>query len=566
MQLLYVFLIELSKNRIFGFKRKILFVTLLFSNLLACGGGSGEQTASNSTTPTNNQTTLNSTEVISSPEINLVSMSGSISFDFIPHNTFTNGLDYDSAYAAPAKGIAVEAVNAAEQVLAHTSTDSNGNFQLDLPASTDVRIRAYAQLISTEPQWNISVTDNTNSNALYAIQTSLASTGTSATERNLHAQSGWDGFRYSETRAAAPFAILDAIHQGLEKIVRVDSNLSLPALEVRWSPENRATRGDKALGHIGNSHYATAENVIYLLGSEDNDADEYDRHVIGHEFGHFLDFNLFRSDSIGGAHSLNESLDMRVAFGEGFANAFSAISLDDENFRDSLGPSQQWGFTFNIGNTRVSKPGWFNEASIQQFIYKYYNNNLNNFKNIFNVLNSDKYINSQAITSVHLFGSLLISESPESSHRVNALANENGFTISNIWGDDESNDGEESTALPIYKTLTLNGPPINVCSTNSNGDYNKHANTAFIKASLPSKAYYTINATRSSGLASSNPDFWVYQKGLLYGIADSDVSNSETMTQAYNAGVAVIALWDANNKDKTSGGGEVCFDVRISNE
>ena len=39
---------------------------------------------------------------------------------------------------------------------------------------------------------------------------------------------------------------------------------------------------------------------IYVLGAADNDTDEYDQHIVAHEFQHFLEDQVSRSDTPGG--------------------------------------------------------------------------------------------------------------------------------------------------------------------------------------------------------------------------------------------------------------------------
>ena len=87
-----------------------------------------------------------------------------------------------------------------------------------------------------------------------------------------------------------------------------------------------------------------------MLGDENVDTDEYDQHIVAHEFQHFLEDRISRSESPGGPHSPGDQLDLRVAFSEGFANAFSAMVLDDPVYRDSLGSPQGQGFSFQTSS------------------------------------------------------------------------------------------------------------------------------------------------------------------------------------------------------------------------
>ena len=145
------------------------------------------------------------------------------------------------------------------------------------------------------------VADNTNNNAGYVLEGGLVSSGNNATQvRNLRAGSGWANGSYSQTRAAAPF-ILDSIYDGLNLVASADPSLNLPELHVRWSENNVSATGNYALGFIGSSMYSSYDNTIYILGKENNDTDEYDRGVIQHELGHFIEDKLSRSESLGGA-------------------------------------------------------------------------------------------------------------------------------------------------------------------------------------------------------------------------------------------------------------------------
>lgn len=522
-----------------------LFIILLF--LTACGGGSSSNGGSSSSS--------------GSP----VSISGTITFDLVPHNTSTNGLNYNAIQIAPARGIVVAAVNASNQTLASTITDETGAYNLEVDANTSVRIRAYAQMLNNSPEWDIQVTDNTNDNALYTLQGTLVSSGSSASERDLHADSGWGVSSYNSTRSAAPFAILDVAYESIQKMLAVDPNLVLPATEFRWSPDNRASVGEPEDGDIGTSYYSDADRAIYILGSQDNDTDEYDRHVLAHEFSHYLDANISRSDSIGGSHSLNERLDMRVAFGEGLANAFSGIFMDSPIYRDSLGIDQGSGAVFDISANSTTHPGWFSEDSVQSFIYAIYEDNTENFAAIFNTLTSDDYINSDAIIGVHVFGSELKQQHPSLASMVDDLAEIHDFILGDIWASTETNNGGNSDALPLYHDLSVNGSAVTVCTSNALGEYNKLNNVAYLVVDLPGADDYTISVTRSSGLASTDPDLWFVQKGNIHAVGIGIENNSEVVTDLLPSGVGVILVWDYNNYDEMDGGGSSCFNVNISN-
>jgi hypothetical protein len=139
------------------------------------------------------------------------------------------------------------------------------------------------------------VLNNTNGNALYVLDSATFSSGVTNQTKNLLAGSGWGGTSYTGTRSAAPFAILDTLLSAARFVAdNGDATLDLPELEAFWSPQNNSTAGDVTLGQIESTLYTTAvaggpAAGIYVLGDENVDTDEYDQHVLAHEFQHFLE-------------------------------------------------------------------------------------------------------------------------------------------------------------------------------------------------------------------------------------------------------------------------------------
>jgi hypothetical protein len=132
--------------------------------------------------------------------------------------------------------------------------------------------------------------------------------------------------------------------------------------------------GNKALGQIGTSHFSPQENEIYVLGKSLVDTDEFDSHVIVHEWGHFFEANLARSDSPGGRHGPGDVLDPRIAFGEAWGNAVASMVLPETVYADSNwngGQLHSFGFdTENEPNpTDDPTPSGFSESSVLRILY-----------------------------------------------------------------------------------------------------------------------------------------------------------------------------------------------------
>lgn len=574
----------------------IVGFTALFSG---CGGGSSSATnvAPNSA-PASSLSTLSSTEAsslntnssavlsssaelssassisstVSSASSGLVVISGQVTYDFVPHDVSNNGLDYAATATMPGRGLVVELLDTNNNILSSGITTANGDYSFTVTRDLPVRVRVKAQLLSpqinSQASWNFKVTDNTSNNDLYTMSGSLLIAAPSTAVRNLHAASGWTGNAYTQPRVAAPFAILDSIYTGLERLLGADNSVQLPALELRWSPNNITADGELDLGEIGTSFYRDDLNAIYLLGGQDEDTDEYDRHVILHEWGHYIEAKLSRSDNIGGNHQGDDKLDMRVAMSEGFANAFSAMLLDDPVYRDASGEAQASGFQITVNRINNAVRGWYSEASIQSVLYNFYTSDNNktarNFSDVFTIIRRENYRSSDAFVSVYLFAEQLRLAMPAVSAGFDSLLTGQNIAITDRFGSGESNSGGAIANLPVYKNLPLNNTSVNVCSSNENGSYNKLGVSQFLLLNIVSSGRYEINATAAPlGASVSDPDLYLYRQGQLIAQAESAAADDETINRFLSAGVYVLEVVEARALDSdVTASVEQCFNVR----
>lgn len=567
----------------------LLLITFVGLTLLlsACGGGSGSgnnQTFSNSASsvPAPSSSLLSSSSASSLASLSSLSsstsssssadsmiLSGKITYDYVPHNANNLGLNYLGIEPRPVRGAVVELIDDLGQIKATGITGNDGSYTLSIQKSLLVKVRVKAQLLSTSiPTWDFKVTDNTSNNALYVLDGALVAATTQSARRNLHASSGWDGIAYSASRAAAPFAILDSIYVGLSRVMSAGNKKNLTPLELRWSTKNAAADGDLTKGEIGTSFYDGS--AIYILGDANNDTDEYDPHVLIHEWGHYIENELFRSDSIGGDHSDGQLLDLRVAMSEGFANAFSGMMIDRVNYADASGTGQASGFTFSVGRKSRENKGYFSEGSVGSILYNYYasslNKTANDFVPIFNILNSSTYSTSEAFTSIFLFQSQLINQLPNHASLFSSLMLEQNIFGTDEYGSDESNNGDLSISLPVYKTLSANGTAINVCSAADYGKYNKLGNSQFLKLNIAQTGSYNILATKSGGAnVISKPEFILYQKGRAIAYAENTLHDNVTGNLTVARGNYVLEVYDLNNHDSDNTDENMtCFNVRVA--
>ena len=545
-------------------------------------------------------------EVSATPQAGVASISGRLTFDLVP--IANSGLDYNASRRAPIRGVWVDAVNASGTVLASTRSDSGGNYSLGVAPNTELRIRVKAHMQQTGaggPRWDVKVTDNTSRNALYTFEGSLRSSGTGASTRNLHAASGWvpagSGGRYAEPRVAAPFAILSFTWDAVQKFVAVDPDVNVPALEYRWSIRNRsATARDVADGAIRSSFYqggakvngaAPANSVIYLLGRENENTEEYDQTVVMHEFAHHVAWAMSREDSTGGRHNRNALLDMRVAFSEGFANVLGAIIADDPVYRNSFGVRQARAHVYNNetnpSNNRdhPHRIGWYNSGSVSAILYDIYDgaNAADNdalslgLAPIYNTLTSDGFKSSRYYSSIYLFANQLLNHLPAASRSaaqtgLNALLSRHNIAGRGDNGVGETNRGglpASARVLPVYKSLSTENSPITLCSVDDNGVFNRLGNRAFVEVSFAQSGAHTLTMTTAAGSRAANPRFrWPPYRGVAQRRSTSQWASaprSATITGNFRAGEPlVLDAFDEQNTDSvTDNDGDSCFTFSV---
>ncbi|RST52549.1 carboxypeptidase-like regulatory domain-containing protein [Variovorax sp. MHTC-1] len=494
------------------------------------------------------------------PGATTVTLNGTVTFDSVPNATGT--LNYAAVAVKPVRGAVVEVVNGASAVVATASTDANGAYSVSVPANTSVMVRVKAQMLQTGSgaSWDVTVRDNTQSDAIYAMETPAFSTAAVGTlTRDVHAPSGWNGTSYASTRVAGPFALLDTVYTTQAKVLSVAPGTAFPLLRVFWSVNNVPASGTLALGQIGTTFFTNRSTgrAIYVLGKEDVDTDEYDAPVVAHEWGHYYQSAFSRDDSPGGSHSLSELLDRRLAFSEGWGNAWSGIALGRSNYTDSVGPSQAQGGNLNLAAGASSNPGWFREASIHSILW-----NLNSqvgFKPIHDTLTAASFKNGVAVTAIHPFAAAFQAAAPGSAAALNTLlAGQNISAAPNDpFGQQETNNSGgtlASYALPMYRPAAVGGST-SACVTNLGGAGNKLGSYVYLRFTAPSARNYAISATGPGG---SDPDFVVYQGRQ---IVDASVETTvvQTASVPLAAGESVLVLNDFNNSSSNT-----CFTVTIN--
>lgn len=350
---------------------------------------------------------------------------------------------------------------------------------------------------------------------------------------------------------AAPFAILDTVYTAMQKVVSAAPATAFPALRVFWSINNAPSPGSVAAGQIGTTFFVDRGSngrEIYVLGKEDVDTDEYDTSVIAHEWGHYYQSSFSRDDSMGGDHSQSQRTDRRLAFSEGWGNAWSGIALGRRNYVDSGGAQQasvRESINIDLSAGAATQPGWYRETSIQSIFW-----NLNQqvgFKPIHDTLTGFQFRSGAAVTSIHPFSAAFNATAPGSASALATLLGGQGInaTDNDPFGGAETNDGAIPVAIPMYRVATVGGAVTQACVSNDAGTGNKLGNFSYVRFTAPANRSYQIVV--NGGPAGSNPDFDIFRGGLVARTGN---------TVSLSAGEYVLAVTDRSSLD-------ACFNVSI---
>ncbi len=494
--------------------------------------------------PAYNSTSLPPPSTTPAASTATVSISGTATFDAVPYRTTTvtgqgsaGSLDYSAAVRKPIRGVTVQAINSANQVIDSTTSSSTGSYVLNVPTNISYTLQVRAEMIKAfgPAQWDVSVLDNTAGDALWVVQSTVGSTTTTNVVRSINAPTTWNGVGYDSVgRPAGIFTMLDTLYDALQQISMAQPNVFFPKLTVHWSPTNTdtAATANLPLGQLGGKTFFRSSTTttfvagvsksltnrqIYVLGKADVDSDEFDRGILAHEFGHYLQ-NVFSvaNVSLGGGHGLGNRLDMTLAFSEGWGNAYSSIARNDPVYADSGGVSQASGFTINFGNTAViTNKGWFNEISVANSIYLLFKDA--GFAPVWNALTGPMRTQASLPTIFSFAAAVRGAGVPAATTALNNVLTANLIsTTSDEWGNNETNNGGLASNLPVYNTLAFD-TPATTCYTTSNmtdvTDINKLGMVKYHRHTLTA-ANAGQRKTRANFLANRDVDFDIYQVGV----------------------------------------------------
>ena len=539
---------RLSKNLLAAI---LLAVSAL---LVACGGGSSDQSAA--LQPSGD------VPITTGIPAGGVAVSGVVTFDSIPN--IDGPLRYDMTVRKPVRGAPVELVSTVTQaVLGRGVTDANGNYSIGVVPADPLVVRVRAALVQKggSSSSTVSIRDNTQSNGAYALESAAFSvSGAVPVRKDVHAGAGWSGTAYTAPRTAGPFAILDVMYKTQAKVLSVAPDTVFPPLSVFWSVNNTPAVGNIALGQIGSTYFErTADGAsIYVLGKANVDTDEYDESVLAHEWGHYYQAAFSRDDSPGGTHGAGQKLDRRVAFSEGWGDAWSGIALNRSTYTDSFGIAQGGGLQRNLAVGASANKGWFNEDSVQYVIWTL--DSLVGFKPIHDAMTGPLRTLIQPV-SIHAFNASLKSASNSAGPRFAALLEGEAIdSNADAWGDGERNNGGSAVALPMYRVLAPGVALTNVCVSNAFGAApgdNKLGNYAYLRFTIATSRTYEVRV--SGGNATTDPDYRIYNAAGVVLDASSVGPSVETQSVALAPGEYVQVVTDFANKSALT-----CFTASVN--
>ncbi len=575
--------------------------------------------------------TTDSVDITVQEGLSQVNISGILLFEFALPKNNCRGLNLDNPEDRPIRGATVQLLDGVSgAILGATVSGMDGSYSFSsIDANMDVVVRVRAELNSSGPAvWDVEVRDNVDTSPtpppldqrpIYAVDFQLNTGSANITNADFKAITGWEGSAYSidpNARQAAPFAILDAMMDGIEMITAVDPTANFPPLDAFWSVNNKLvgtstnTGTEIANGELSTSFYSGGLDSLFLLGDAGTDTEEFDDHVSMHEWGHYFEDNFSRSDSTGGPHSIGQTLDPRLAFGEGFATALAAIALENPQYCDTRAPLESQGFKLDTEGDTSGPQGYYNEMSVATLINDLWDtavdgtdNSSIGFGPIYSVMTGPQ-AGTEAFTTLFSFATALRNtvQVADLAFVDSQLSRENlDLGALDIYGDGQTTiptstpSGEPvRDMLPIYTVLPTDGTVLNIC-TNSDFDSarggNKISEHRFLKFTTSSQSTYSVSVTANPAPPptsdapdpddptlprdTSDPDVFISRNGQLVALGTSASDGSGTTvvhaesftTQSLPADSYVMDVqeWRFSDDDASSDYPEqVCFDVTMS--
>lgn len=277
---------------------------------------------------------------------------GTILYEKVPATR--TGLQLDAPVRTPATGIKVEIVESpSKQVLGSGWTDAKGAYAI--PVTLRGRPRVYVRaLAQTENASVVRVRDR----AEWSMTTEPATIGRERVVEN-------DLLAADADRVAGAFNIAVTIGRANALVRSGQPDVRLPRVEIRWDTT-----------YVGGTFFRPSEEVAFINGRRGQDSDEFDDHIIAHEYGHFLMASFSRESSPGGSHGFGERLDPRLAWSEGWSNFFGGAVTGAAHYVDTGVVRGRQGVLLSLDLEEDvpagDRPGIWSEHSVASLLWDWF--------------------------------------------------------------------------------------------------------------------------------------------------------------------------------------------------
>lgn len=273
--------------------------------------------------------------------------------------------------ARPIRRAEVRVTNSSGEVVQCTETDGSGAFSFTLPRG-DGQFLVSVNSRANNNYFKATVFNAPEQNVFYAITQNVIASS-SQNLGTLTANGDGDVL-------GGAFNILDQILEANDflrsKVGNCSSSFSecpnftvAPKVNVYW--EAGFNPGSYFAGTGPLSFYLPGYSRLFILGGvngdvNSSDTDHFDNSVILHEFGHFLEDVVFKSDSPGGEHNGNKVIDPRLAWSEGWGNFLQGAVQGSNYYMDTMGNvsgSTSYIFRIDIEDLVTSGPSKSNDVA-----------------------------------------------------------------------------------------------------------------------------------------------------------------------------------------------------------
>ena len=239
-----------------------------------------------------------------------------------------------------------------DTVVAQSYTDEQGNYILPIPDSVKhglvtVHLNSISPVITTTIAVMKQTSDETYHEYFGPVVVGMSNVDF-----------------YLRGKNAAPFNILTQLIRGMLFVRDHAGDDAFPLLKARWQDEEDGK---------GFTYFVRRGSDYMISVTSTKDPDEFDDSVILHELGHYMLAVFSLDHSPGGEHVItcgtNQNLDPRLAYSEGWANAFAQIVRGDPVYQDY--------FTFNVEDICSAQFGPRSEIVVASVFWDLYDGNAN---------------------------------------------------------------------------------------------------------------------------------------------------------------------------------------------